>query len=268
MTITYRHGLSILELIIYVPSLFLSVFLVTRHGLRTNSGFLFLTIFALTRIVGACCDLATIDHWSTGLYIASAICSSIGLSPLMMACSGLLSRANLSIQNTTGKTCLPPLSFRGFRILTVVAMALSIAGLTSNMTAEGLAHPDVKVKVGMILYIVCWVVMVLLLAILSIRRSSIERGEKRTLLAVALASPFIFVRLMYAVCIWFLHDSKFSLLDGNVTVQLVMSVLEEFAVVFILLGVGLTLRVRSQQPSSGSEGAALSDYTSEYRTKP
>lgn len=93
MTITYRHGISILQLIIYFPSLFLSIFLVVRHGLNKSSGFLFLTIFALTRIVGACCDLATINNPSTGLYIAAAICSSIGLSPLMMACTGLLSRA-------------------------------------------------------------------------------------------------------------------------------------------------------------------------------
>lgn len=93
MTVTYRHGISILELLIYFPSLFVSIFLVIRHGLRKNSGFLFLTTFALARIVGACCDLATINNPSTGLFIAAAICSSIGLSPLMLACTGLLSRA-------------------------------------------------------------------------------------------------------------------------------------------------------------------------------
>ena len=94
MTVTYRHGISILQLIIYLPSLFLSIFLIIRHVLRTNSGFLFLSTFALVRIVGACCDLATISNPSVvGLYIAAAICSSIALSPLMLACTGLLSRA-------------------------------------------------------------------------------------------------------------------------------------------------------------------------------
>lgn len=93
MTIGYRHGLSILELVFYFLSLFVAVFLVVRHGFRTNSGFLFLAIFALARIVGACCDLATINNPSAGLFTAAAICSSIGLSPLMLACAGLLSRA-------------------------------------------------------------------------------------------------------------------------------------------------------------------------------
>lgn len=94
MGVTYRHGISILQVIVYFPCLFTAAFLVFRHGLRTNSGFLFLVLFALARIIGACCDLATIsDPTSTGLFTASAICSSIGLSPLMLSCTGLLSRA-------------------------------------------------------------------------------------------------------------------------------------------------------------------------------
>lgn len=56
-----------------------------------NSGFFFLTVFALTRIVGTCCDRATIKNASTGLFIAAAICSSIGLSLLMLAYTGPLS---------------------------------------------------------------------------------------------------------------------------------------------------------------------------------
>ncbi|KAJ5167338.1 uncharacterized protein N7482_006119 [Penicillium canariense] len=253
MAVTYRHGISILELIIYLPSLFLSIFLVIRHGLRTNSGFLFLTTFTLTRIVGACCDLATINNFTVGLYVAAAICSSIGLSPLMLACTGLLSRADMSIEKTSGRTALPRITFPFFRILTVVAMILSIVGITANMSAEGLQHPDIKVKIGMILYVVCWVVMLALLAVLAMHRGSIERGEKPTLLAVALSSPFILVRLLYAFFVWFLHNSEFSMLDGNVTIQLVMVVLEEFAVVAICLTVGMTLRVRGHESRRGEE---------------
>lgn len=93
MGVTYRHGISILQLCIYFPAFFLAVFLVARHGFAQSSGFLWLLLFTLTRIVGSCCDLATIHNFSQGLFIASAVCSSIGLSPLMLACTGLLSRA-------------------------------------------------------------------------------------------------------------------------------------------------------------------------------
>jgi hypothetical protein len=91
-SVTYRDGVSILELIAYLPALFVAALLVYRHGVRHSGGFIFLVIFTIVRIVGACCELATINKPSTGLYIAAAICSSIGLSPLLMTCSGLLSR--------------------------------------------------------------------------------------------------------------------------------------------------------------------------------
>ncbi|KAJ5204855.1 uncharacterized protein N7498_005734 [Penicillium cinerascens] len=263
MTLSYHHAISVLQLIIYLPSIFLAAFLVYRHGLRTNSGFIFLTTFSLTRVVGACCDLASISNPSTGLFTAAAICSAVGLSPLMLACVGLLSRANLSIQHTTSRPALPSTAFSLFRILTVVAMAISIAGITANMSAEGLAHPDIKTKVGMILYLVSWAAMVLILLVVTSRRSSLERGEHRTLLAVAISSPFILVRVIYATLIWFLHNGTFSILNGNETVILVMSVLEEFVVVIVCLGVGMTLRVRSTQGSrSKGEEAAMPDYPS------
>lgn len=127
------------------------------------------------------------------------------------------------------------------------------------MSAEGLAHPDIKTKIGMILYAVSWAQMVLILVVLAMHQGSLERGEHRTLLAVAVSSPFILVRLLYAFFVWFLHNSTFSMIGGNVTVQLVMSVLEEFVVVIVCLAVGLTLRVRDKQSRRGEE-AALSQY--------
>lgn len=92
-SVTYRNGISILELVAYLPSFFVAAFLVYRHGVRRSGGFIFLVIFTIARVVGACCELATINKPSIGLYTAAAICSSIGLSPLLMTCSGLLSRA-------------------------------------------------------------------------------------------------------------------------------------------------------------------------------
>lgn len=172
--------------------------------------------------------------------------------------------SDLSVENVTGRTALPRLAFPLFRILTTVAMVLSIVGLTSNMSAEGLQHPDIKVKIGMILYGVSWVVMMAMLAVVALHKGSVERGEKRTMLAVALTSPFILVRLLYAFFVWFLHNSKFSILDGNVTVQLVMAVLEEFAVVIICLGIGMTLRVRSRV-SREDDGEALEPRRSSYK---
>lgn len=93
MGISYDNGVSLLELVVYFPSLFAAAYLIWRHGLRTSGGFIYLVLFILLRITGACCNLAAISNPTVALSTAQGICSSIGLSPLILACSGLLSRA-------------------------------------------------------------------------------------------------------------------------------------------------------------------------------
>ncbi|KAL5362550.1 hypothetical protein BJX96DRAFT_177251 [Aspergillus floccosus] len=246
MGVTYHNGISILQLIIYVPAFFLSSFLVHRHGIRRSSGFLFLNVFTQARVVGACFDLATISNPSIGLYVGSAICSSVGLSPLLLACAGLLSRANLSIENTTGRRPLHQYFFYLFHAVTITSLALTIAGITADMSPQAMQNPNIKIKIGMVLYIISWVQMCLYLAILAWHHDSLEKGERRTLVAVVVSAPFVLVRILYSFLMWFLHNSDFGLFDGNVTVQLVMAVLEEFVVVIVCLGIGMTLRVRGK----------------------
>jgi hypothetical protein len=77
-------------------------------------------------------------------------------------------------------------------------------------------------------------------------RSSIEKGENRTLAAVVVSAPFILVRIIYAMLLFFLANSTFNMIDGNNTVQLVMSVFDELIVVFVCLAVGFTLGVREK----------------------
>jgi hypothetical protein len=49
-------------------------------------------ILCLVRIVGACCQLAMYQSQSEGLLEATIILESIGISPLLLATLGLLSR--------------------------------------------------------------------------------------------------------------------------------------------------------------------------------
>ncbi|KAJ6022372.1 uncharacterized protein N7446_012725 [Penicillium canescens] len=269
MAVTYHNGISIFQLIIYLPAFFLSSILVFRHGLRRSSGFFFLNVFAQARIVGICCDLATItNQLAMGLYVGAAVCSSIGLSPLLLACTGLLSRANLSIGNTTGRRPLPHFVFYFFHALTITCLALTVAGITADMSPQAMQNPDIKIKVGVILYIISWAVMCLFLAILAWHRGSLEKGEHRTLVAVAISTPFLLVRIHYSVFMWFSHNPDFSLFNGNVTVQLVMSVLEEVVVVVVCLAIGMTLRVRGKTSSREEEAGASDHLLASYAPKP
>lgn len=80
----------------------------------------------------------------------------------------------------------------------------------------------------------------------------------------------LFIRLMYSILSIFKHDSTFNLFSGNVTVFLVMDVLEEIIVVYIMMLTGLTLQLREKavydadkelQPTS----SAAAENTSQYQ---
>lgn len=84
------------------------------------------------------------------------------------------------------------------------------------------------------------------LIVLFFTRSKIAEGEHRNLLAVAISVPFLLIRTVYAILVFFEANNTFNALDGNTTVQLVMSVLMEMVIVFVCLGTGFTLHVREK----------------------
>lgn len=92
MTIGYRSAVSIVEVIFYLPALFIAAYISYRHGFGRNAGWVFLILFSLVRIIGSCCQLELTNKPSKNLFVATAILSSIGLSPLLLTATGLLSR--------------------------------------------------------------------------------------------------------------------------------------------------------------------------------
>ena len=92
MTITHRGYVSIAELIVYVPALILAFILCARHGFNRASGWIYTIILCLVRVVGSVCQLLTYSNHSDGLLQATLIIDSIGISPLLLATLGMLSR--------------------------------------------------------------------------------------------------------------------------------------------------------------------------------
>lgn len=91
--ITFADGVAIAMLVFYLVSLPLSLFVAMRHGLAKASGWIFLTIFSVIRIIGCSAQLATISQGSNGTAATIAeITLAIGLSGLLLASLGLLSR--------------------------------------------------------------------------------------------------------------------------------------------------------------------------------
>lgn len=90
--ITHRGGLAIAELVVYIPSLLLSLLVAKRHGFGRQLGWIYLAIFALIRATGSGIQIASQTNGNNSLATAAAILTSIGLSPLLLAMCGLLKR--------------------------------------------------------------------------------------------------------------------------------------------------------------------------------
>jgi hypothetical protein len=90
--------------------------------------------------------------------------------------------------------------------------------------------------------IVAWVFLVIATALTSFSVSHAEHGERRLFTAVALSLPFLLVRLVYSVFSTFTTKKEFNLLDGSPTILLCVALIEEFIIVLLFEGIGLTLR--------------------------
>ena len=111
MTIGYRQGVSIAILIFYLPALAIAIFLSIRHGFRRASGWRFMIIFTLARVLGSCLELATINQpRNYSLYIGYATLINIALSPLELVAYGLLSRVITVGKSLSTPLHLPPIA--------------------------------------------------------------------------------------------------------------------------------------------------------------
>lgn len=82
-------ALSTAELIIYATLSIPTLYILVKHGRAGLLGWLFLFAFCSLRIIGSAIDLS--GNTSAG------IISSVGLSPLLLAASGILHEAYCSV---------------------------------------------------------------------------------------------------------------------------------------------------------------------------
>lgn len=92
MGLVSQDYVSIVELIIYIPALIAAIIVTARHGFHRASGWIYTVVLCAVRIAGAICQLLTHTDHSEGLLTASIVIDSIGISPLLLATLGVLSR--------------------------------------------------------------------------------------------------------------------------------------------------------------------------------
>lgn len=255
MTLTIYNDISIIQLVFFFPSLAVAATLSYRHGFRRSSGWIYLVLLSLMRIIGASMELATISQPdSSSLAIGAQTLQNIGLSPLILTLLGLITRTYLSIPERKRPSIPNGRILHLLQLVVVVGLILSIVGGVNTGTQVGNALENgqpitysvsSESKAGIALMIVGYVLLVLSALVLGTCLSAIADGEKRLLLAVFLAMPFVLVRLVYSILSAFdTSSANFRQFGGSADagyVVLGMCTIMEIIATIIFEAVGLTL---------------------------
>lgn len=95
------------------------------------------------------------------------------------------------------------------------------------------------VHVGIVLFLLAYVAIVALTSFAMCFRKKVPDQENVILTAVALALPFIFVKILYSLLSAFSGNPDFTIVGGSKTIDLCMAVLEEMVVVLFYIYAGL-----------------------------
>jgi len=268
------ESLNIAELAIYLPFLFLTLFVVFRHGIHRQSGWIYLAIFCLIRIIGAALGIAAQKNPSNVSDLEwSAILGSVGISPLLLTSLGLLKRITDETTNripaegaTQGQsrfetamsyTILGRIfgrlgvhqfatSYRSrflqlLQLPAAIALIICIVGgsdLTDSSTSEQSTGKKL-IKAGLIIFLIIYICLFLLIAKSASEIHSIPSGEKRVLAALIIALPLLGVRILFSLLAYFSTISTFSPTTGSVIVRAFMAILEEILIVIAYTLVGI-----------------------------
>ena len=88
-----KENIAIADLAVYIPSIVLAIAIIFRHGLSKGRPWIYLILFCGLRIASAVLEVLSADNPTSREDATwAAILGSIGLSPLFLVASGLLSR--------------------------------------------------------------------------------------------------------------------------------------------------------------------------------
>ena len=254
---TYNE-ISIAEIVFYSVVLVCGIFLTVKHGFG-GSGFRYLVVLALARLIGASLELATIsDPTDKSLLIGWLITNGVAVGPFILMLVGFTSRMFDSIRRS-GQSTLSPLFSRAIQLLTAVALVLLIIGGTKSTytITDGTESVDYnklsEVGDGLMLLVLAFLIFEVIMCVLN--KDTIAKGEHRILPAVLACLPFVIVRLAYS-CYLVFGDNT-----GTVWQFLGMEVVMEMvvAVIALVLGFSLEKAPRAHKPAKRDEEMNLNN---------
>ena len=244
MVLSSHDGLAIAQIVIYSPLVVLSISLCIRHSFRVFVGWLFLFIFCAIRIVGPALQLASIKSPKTIAFHTTPIeLFAVGQVVLLYTTLGLLARVANGI-NSIRNTGIKGLYIHLIRLPLIAGIVLVIVGgITSAGTwiSSGNYPIDRLSKIGTIIIVAAFAVIVLMALGFVPRRTEAEHSDALLLDTILTSFPLILIRLIYSLLIAYVDDAAFNPLDGNAAAQGLMAVAEEAIVVILYVIAGFKI---------------------------
>ncbi|KAJ6444764.1 transmembrane protein [Purpureocillium lavendulum] len=252
---TYDH-IAIASLVIYTFFIAGGVYLCIKHGFKRSSGWRFLIILALARIIGDALRLATVsDPTNVSLYIGWMTLNGLGLGPLILVLLGLLDRVFDSI-NRQGHVVVKPMYQRLLGVLMLVGIVLLIVGGTQSDYHVGAGgQPKIEYsaisKAGTGIFAAATALLCLETFLAFSNQGYVSQGEHRIILCVIASLPFVIARLAYSCLL------VFGGVTSTVWLYLGLLVIMEMVVVLLCEVLGFTLDKAPPMPPKDDQEMQL-----------
>lgn len=258
MTLSNTSILSAVELALYALLAPLALLVIYRHGRPGFLGYFYLNISIGVRIAAAIAQLADNNKPPS---LTATILSSIGISPLILAMSGILHEIHhyILLRTSTATTEKRKSTSRWliflqvqFHTLCTVALALLVTGSVHLIEAKSASDVDSANKLreaGAALLFVTWLGLVQYVAWLFLRYRGVQHDLSRRTIAlrtwVAVALLFGGAKVVYAVVYSFDHeDGDINPITGLFVIKVVLVVGTQLAaVVAMVVGGWLSLGI-------------------------
>jgi hypothetical protein len=242
--VSYREAVAITSIIIYAIILPQTVHALARKYFATRFPWLALSLFAILRIIGDAFQLALGNTKSSGgnksLVMGAAICNTIGLGPLLLTSTRLLTQHNVFIHVKAYPNQMERALFT-FELCTVVSTIVTLVGGVQSFKPANLSggtlDATVALKAGICLYVATFVCIGSAAVLLcGQHKKAPQLNTCQTSLSITLAMMLVSmlllaVRVAYSLLSIFDKDPKFSPLgNGNETIQLCLQAVPEWLI--------------------------------------
>lgn len=250
--------LSCVELALYFIISPLALFIAYRHGRHGTLGYLYLNLSIGIRIAADIAQLVDDKKDATTPSLATTVLSSIGISPLLLAMSGILHElhhylAHASAATAAGKKSRWPVFIQiQMHALCSIGMILLIIGSIHLMDATSASEANSANKLrsaGAVLLFVTWLGLMQYIACIFFRYHRAHQKSPRSTLGlrnwVLVALLFGGAKMVYVVVYTFDHaNTAINPITGSFAIKVVLVVgVQLSAVVAMTIGGWVSLNI-------------------------